>query len=64
VQHRYFSLIMLQFTDTTGIDHAIENDIDRFGGYQVVAVIPFTGKQGQFVIWGRAPGQTGGGSAC
>lgn len=61
VRHGYFALIVLNFTATPGIDHAIESDIQRDGNYQVVAEIPFTGSQGQFIVWART-GTAGGGA--
>jgi hypothetical protein len=58
VKGRYFSLIVLNFGDTPAIDDRITADIARYGGYRVVAVLPYTDEfgPGQDTVWARAGG--------
>jgi hypothetical protein len=58
VRDHYFSLIALNFGDTSTIDDHVTADIRRYGGYRIVAEIPesdaFGG--GQYTVWARTPG--------
>jgi hypothetical protein len=56
----YFSLIAINFSDTTSLDHSIAADIHQNPDYQPVEVIPFgTGPRGPtpgtYVIWRYVP---------
>jgi putative flippase GtrA len=55
IQQRYFSVIFLEFWDSVEADEWIQGDIDRYGGYRLVAAIPYraTGKHGEAMIWVR-----------
>jgi hypothetical protein len=52
----YFSLVALNFTDTTGLDRQIAADLRRNHRYHVIQVIPYGMEippigQGSYVIW-------------
>jgi hypothetical protein len=52
----YFSLVALNFTDTTGLDRQIAADLHRNPHYHVVQVVPYGMEippvgQGSYVIW-------------
>ena len=67
VAHQYFALIILDFTDTIGVDHAISNAIQRDGTYHVVAILPYRDGRGvgQYTVWARTALRGGGrGSSC
>jgi hypothetical protein len=53
IRHRYFSVIVLSFSDTQATDEAIERDISTYGGYTLVATLPYTvsGSASAFRIW-------------
>jgi hypothetical protein len=60
IREGYFSLIALNFSDTTSLDHSIAADIHRNPDYHAVEVIPFgTGPRGPapgtYVIWKYEP---------
>jgi hypothetical protein len=59
IAHRYFALIILNFTDTVGADHAIEDDIAKYRTYGVIADIPFPDHASKFMIWARTGGNGG-----
>jgi Dolichyl-phosphate-mannose-protein mannosyltransferase len=46
----YFSLVALNFADTTALDHLIRGDLRRSGHYKLKYVIPY-GLNGTYVIW-------------
>ena len=57
----YFTLVALNFADTTALDHAIAADLRRYH-YKVVQVIPYGIEipplgQGTYVIYRYEPGQ-------
>jgi hypothetical protein len=64
----YFSLVALNFTDTSGLDRQIAADLRRNHDYHVIQVVPYGMDvppigQGDYVIWkyeptARAAGQT------
>jgi 4-amino-4-deoxy-L-arabinose transferase-like glycosyltransferase len=55
IKRRYFSLIALNFGDTAAIDQRITADIRRFGGYRIVAELPYSDAHGvgQYTVWAR-----------
>jgi 4-amino-4-deoxy-L-arabinose transferase-like glycosyltransferase len=58
IEHRYFSLIVLNFGDTAAIDDRVTADIRRYGGYRIVAELPYSSRfgNGQDTVWARIPG--------
>ena len=46
----YFSLVALNFADTTALDHSIAADLRKNHHYHIVQVIPY-GAHGTYVIW-------------
>jgi hypothetical protein len=53
VDQHYFSLIIVNFTDTAATDGAIVSDMGNTGDYRVVAVASST--VGQYTIWAYEP---------
>jgi 4-amino-4-deoxy-L-arabinose transferase-like glycosyltransferase len=53
IEHHYFALIMVSFTDTAQTDGEIASDLGDTGDYRVVAVPPST--IGQYTIWAYEP---------
>jgi Dolichyl-phosphate-mannose-protein mannosyltransferase len=54
ITHGYFSLVALNYTDTTTLDHQITNDLRDSGHYRIVAVIPYgteSSPRGTYVVW-------------
>jgi hypothetical protein len=56
IAHGYFSLVALNFTDTTGLDHQITAALRRNHHYHVIQVVPYGIEippvgQGSYVIW-------------
>jgi hypothetical protein len=56
----YFSLVALNFADTTGLDHQIAADLRRSHRYHIIDVIPYGIEvppigQGTYVIWRYEP---------
>jgi hypothetical protein len=58
IDNHYFSLIILDFGDTAGMDHSITQDIRSAGDYHVIAEAPYWDKfgTGRFTIWAYQPG--------
>jgi hypothetical protein len=59
----YFTLIALNFTDTTGLDQQIVADLRRNHGYHKIQVVPYGIEippvgQGTYVIWKYEPATT------
>jgi hypothetical protein len=57
----YFSIVALNFADTTALDHQIATDLRRSQHYRIVAVVPYGTEiapagQGTYVIWRYEPG--------
>jgi hypothetical protein len=57
----YFSLVALNFTDTTAVDRAITADLRRNHHYRIVQVIPYGTEVppiglGTYVVWQYQPG--------
>ena len=48
IAQHYFSLIALNFTDTTTLDHHIRADLSR-AHYQTLEVVPY-GTRGTYII--------------
>ena len=62
IQEGYFSIIALNFTDTTSLDASIAADIHRNRHYHVIQVVPYGIElppvgQGSYVIWQYEPQQ-------
>jgi Dolichyl-phosphate-mannose-protein mannosyltransferase len=51
----YFSLVALNFTDTTQLDHDIAADMRKSGSYKVVSVVPYGPAGGTYIIWRYEP---------
>jgi hypothetical protein len=51
----YFSLIALNFSDTTGLDNAIAADIKKNKRYKVIEVVPYGPARGTYIIWRYEP---------
>ncbi|HBW17998.1 MAG TPA: hypothetical protein DEH11_02750, partial [Actinobacteria bacterium] len=52
----YFSLVALNFTDTTSLDHRIAADLRRNRHYRIIQIVPYGIEippigQGTYVIW-------------
>jgi hypothetical protein len=52
IARHYFTLVALNFADTTALDHAIRADLSR-AGYRIVDVVPYGthGTYGTYVIF-------------
>jgi hypothetical protein len=46
----YFSVVALNFADTTALDHRIANELRASHHYRVIQVVPY-GPKGTYVIW-------------
>ena len=55
ISEGYFSLIALDFADTTAMDHRIEADVRANHHYHVIAVVPYG--PGPYVVWQYQPGE-------
>jgi hypothetical protein len=60
IQQGYFSVVALNFADTTALDHAIAADLRSNPAYQIVQVVPYGTEQpatgaGTYVIWRYEP---------
>ena len=55
IKHGYFSVIALSFGDSRATDQAITRDIRTYGGYQLIATLPYhaAGRASSFRIWVR-----------
>jgi hypothetical protein len=51
----YFSLIALNFSDTTSLDNAIAADIKKNKRYKVIEVVPYGPARGTYIIWRYEP---------
>jgi 4-amino-4-deoxy-L-arabinose transferase-like glycosyltransferase len=51
----YFSLVALNFTDTTQLDHDIEADMKKSGSYHLVSLVPYGPDGGTYNIWRYEP---------
>jgi hypothetical protein len=60
LKRHYFSLVILSFTSTPGIDKQIAKALSSIEAYRVIAKIPFSGqKTGYYTVWAyhRGPAQ-------
>jgi hypothetical protein len=57
IDGHYFSLVILDFGDTSATDVQIRADMRRAGGYYVLE------RAGRFTIWASRPGESGGNRA-
>ena len=55
ITRHYFTLIALNFADTTTLDHQIRADL-RHAGYTITQVVPY-GTHGTYVIYRHGPPQ-------
>jgi hypothetical protein len=60
----YFSLVALNFTDTTSLDRDITSDLRRNHHYHIIQVVPYGTEippigQGTYIIWQYRPGPPG-----
>jgi 4-amino-4-deoxy-L-arabinose transferase-like glycosyltransferase len=59
ITHGYFSLVALNFADTTALDHRIATELHRDPHYHTIDVIPYNTPdlpgQGTYVIWRHEP---------
>ncbi len=56
----YFSIVALNFSDTTPLDHSIRADLSRNGNYHIIQVVPYGIEvppigTGTYVIWKYQP---------
>jgi hypothetical protein len=54
ITNGYFSLVALNFADTTALDHALADELHRNPRYHIIQVVPY-GPHGTYVIWQREP---------
>jgi Dolichyl-phosphate-mannose-protein mannosyltransferase len=60
IQYGYFSLVALNFADTTSLDRSLAADLRRNHRYQVIEVVPYGAgpagpAPGEYVIWRYEP---------
>ena len=60
IQEGYFSLVALNFADTTSLDHSLAADLRRNHHYHVIEVVPYGPgpagpAPGEYVIWRDGP---------
>jgi hypothetical protein len=51
----YFSLVALNFADTTALDHSIATDLAKNRHYRKIQVVPYGPAPGTYVIWQYEP---------
>jgi hypothetical protein len=51
IQEGYFSLVALNFTDTTALDRSIVADLHANHHYRIIDVVPYGPAPGTYVIW-------------
>ncbi len=51
----YFTLVALNFQDTTALDHSIADDLNKSGDYKIVSVVPYGPGRGTYVIYRYEP---------
>jgi len=51
----YFTIVALNFGDTTTLDHAIVADMHRSGDYKIISVVPYGSAGGTYVIYRYEP---------
>jgi hypothetical protein len=55
IQLGYFSLIALNFADTTGLDKTLAADIKKNKHYKLIQVVPYGPSHGTYIIWRYEP---------
>ncbi|HEX9625103.1 MAG TPA: glycosyltransferase family 39 protein, partial [Streptosporangiaceae bacterium] len=55
IQEGYFSLIALNFADTTALDKKINADLKHNHRYHIIDVVPYGPARGTYVIWRYEP---------
>jgi hypothetical protein len=55
IQEGYFSLVALNFADTTALDKAIRADLRHNRRYHIIDVVPYGPEHGTYVIWRYEP---------
>jgi Dolichyl-phosphate-mannose-protein mannosyltransferase len=55
IQEGYFSLVALNFADTTALDQAIRADLRHNHRYHIIDVVPYGPEHGTYVIWRFEP---------
>jgi hypothetical protein len=55
IQEGYFSLVALNFADTTALDRAIRADLKHNHRYRIIDVVPYGPEHGTYVIWRYEP---------
>jgi hypothetical protein len=58
IKHHYFSLVILNFSETPAMDQSIERDLSANPGYQLLSAVPWGGATGgSYVVWQYRPRQ-------
>jgi hypothetical protein len=55
IQEGYFSLVALNFADTTPLDRSIQADLHANHHYRIIEVVPYGPAHGTYVIWRYEP---------
>jgi hypothetical protein len=55
IQEGYFSLVALNYADTTALDQKIHADLTHNHRYHIIDVIPYGPQHGTYVIWRYEP---------
>ena len=60
IKNGYFSLVALNFADTTSLDHSLAADLRRNHHYRIIEVVPYGAGPagpavGEYVIWRYEP---------
>ncbi len=55
ISEGYFTLIALNFSDTTSLDRKIRADLKKNHHYQIIQVVPYGPAPGTYVIWQYEP---------
>jgi 4-amino-4-deoxy-L-arabinose transferase-like glycosyltransferase len=55
IQEGYFSLVALNYADTTALDQKIHADLKHNHRYHIIDVIPYGPQHGTYVIWRYEP---------
>jgi hypothetical protein len=55
IANGYFTVVALNFTDTTSLDHSIVADLRKSGTYRIESVVPYGPAGGTYVIYRYEP---------
>ncbi len=56
IRQHYFSLIILSFSETAALDHAITRVLRATPGYRVIGIVPYGGPvPGNYTVWAYRP---------